>query len=53
MPENGKMRPVKIVPEMGRDRIKENARRVNSNMIYLIYCKNFGKCHNLPRPAQQ
>jgi hypothetical protein len=21
---------------------------VNSNMIYLIYCKNFCKCHNVP-----
>jgi hypothetical protein len=21
---------------------------VNSSMIYLIYCKNFWKCHNVP-----
>jgi hypothetical protein len=21
---------------------------VNSSMIYLIYCKNFCKCHNVP-----
>jgi hypothetical protein len=26
---------------------------VNSNMIYLIYCKNICKCHNVPHPAQQ
>jgi hypothetical protein len=25
---------------------------VNSILIYLIYCKNFCKCHNVP-PAQQ
>jgi hypothetical protein len=23
---------------------------VNSNMIYLIYCNNFCKCHNVPPP---
>jgi hypothetical protein len=22
---------------------------VNSSMIYLIYCKNFCKCHNVPQ----
>jgi hypothetical protein len=25
--------------------------RVNSSMIYLIYCKNFCKCHNVPLPS--
>jgi hypothetical protein len=24
---------------------------VNSSMIYLIYCKNFRKCHNIPSPS--
>jgi hypothetical protein len=24
---------------------------VNSNMIYLIYCKKFCKCHNIPSPS--
>jgi hypothetical protein len=24
---------------------------VNSSMIYLIYCKNFCKCHNVPPPS--
>jgi hypothetical protein len=28
------------------------AEGVNSTMIYLIYCKNFCKCHNVP-PAPQ
>jgi hypothetical protein len=26
-------------------------RGVNSSMIYLIYCKNFCKCHNVPPPS--
>jgi hypothetical protein len=26
---------------------------VNSSMIYLVYCKNLCKCHNVPHPAQQ
>jgi hypothetical protein len=24
---------------------------VNSTMIYMIYCKNFSKCHNVPPPS--
>jgi hypothetical protein len=31
--------------------IKENDGGVNSNMIYLIYCKNFCKCLNVPPPS--
>jgi hypothetical protein len=27
--------------------------RVNSGMIYLIYCKNFCKCHNVYPPPTQ
>jgi hypothetical protein len=38
---NGKIRPVEIIPGMGGEGIKENYGRVNSAMIYLIYCKNF------------
>jgi hypothetical protein len=30
---------------------KEN-NRVNSSMIYLIYCRNFCKCHSIPHPIQ-
>jgi hypothetical protein len=43
-----KMIPVEI-PGMGESRIKENGERVNS--IYLIYCKNLCKCHNVPLPS--
>jgi hypothetical protein len=25
--------------------------RVNSSIIYLIYCRNFCKCHNVPPPS--
>jgi hypothetical protein len=44
MYENGKMRPVESIPEVGGGMIKENDIGVNS--------KNFGKCHNVP-PEQQ
>jgi hypothetical protein len=33
----------------GRERMKENGEGVNSSMIYLTYCKNFCKCHNVPQ----
>jgi hypothetical protein len=45
MYENGTMRPVETVPGMGGGEIKENDGGVSSTMIY---CKNFGKCHNVP-----
>jgi hypothetical protein len=48
---NGKMRPVETIPGMGRERIKENGGGVNSSMMYLTYCKNFCKCHNIPPPS--
>jgi hypothetical protein len=38
------MIPVESVPGMGERRIKKNVDR----MIYLIYSKNFCKCHNVP-----
>jgi hypothetical protein len=25
----------------------------DSNMMYLIHCKNFCKCYNVPHPAQK
>jgi hypothetical protein len=28
--------------------IKENDGGVNSSIMYLTYCKNFCKCHNVP-----
>jgi hypothetical protein len=49
---NGKIRPVETIPRMGVRGKKENEGRVNSSMIYLIYCKNFCKYHNVS-PAQQ
>jgi hypothetical protein len=44
------MRPVESIPE---GEIKENGVGVNSNVIYLIHCKNSCKCHNVSLPAQQ
>jgi hypothetical protein len=46
------MIPVEIVPGM-RGREQKEMEVVNSNMIYLIYFKNFYKYHNVPHPAQQ
>jgi hypothetical protein len=37
------MRPVETIPGMGEG--------VNSSIVYLIYCKNFCKCHNVPPPS--
>jgi hypothetical protein len=51
MYENGKMRPVETIPGMGGGRIQENDGRGELSMIYLTYCKNFYKCHNVP-PTQ-
>jgi hypothetical protein len=46
---NGKMTSVETIPGMGEEGIMEG---VNSTMIYLLYCKNFCKCHNV-FPVQQ
>jgi hypothetical protein len=48
---NGKMRPAETVPGMGEGGMKEPGGGVNSSMIYLIYCKNFSKCHSVPPPS--
>jgi hypothetical protein len=32
-------------------KIKRMVEGVNSSMIYLIHCKNFCKCHNVPQPS--
>jgi hypothetical protein len=45
---DGKMRPVEIIPGMGRGGLKRMMEEVNSS---IIYCKNFCKCHNVP-PVQ-
>jgi hypothetical protein len=47
---NGKMRPVETIG-MGGKEIKQNDGRGNSRMIYLMYFKNFCKCHNVPPPS--
>jgi hypothetical protein len=31
--------------------IKKNGEGVDSSMIYLIHCRNFCKCHNVPPPS--
>jgi hypothetical protein len=50
MYENGKMRPVETIAGIGEGGIKENdVGGMNSTMIY---CKNFGNCHNV-HPVQQ
>jgi hypothetical protein len=49
---NGKMIPAETIPRMGgKRRIKKNVEGVKSSMIYLIYCKNFCKCHSVPSPS--
>jgi hypothetical protein len=40
---------LKLFQQLGR--IKEKGRGVNSSMIYLIYCKNLCKYHNVPLPS--
>jgi hypothetical protein len=48
---NGKMISVETIPGMGGGRYGEQWEEVHSNTIYLIYCKNFCKCYNLPPPS--
>jgi hypothetical protein len=47
---NGKIRPVETIPEMQGNGIKNDG-MVNSSRIFLIYCKNFCKCHNGHPPS--
>jgi hypothetical protein len=42
---------LKLFQEWGEERIKENDGVVNSSMMYLIYCKNLCKCHDVPPPS--
>jgi hypothetical protein len=49
---NTKMIPVETVPGIGR-RGWRTAEVVNSNMIYLIHCKNLRKFYNEPHPTQK
>jgi proteasome assembly chaperone (PAC2) family protein len=43
---------VETIPGMGKRGIKEMVERVNSSMIYLLYCKNFCKCHTVLHPSK-
>jgi hypothetical protein len=46
-----KVTPVEeTTPGMGRE-IRSSVEGVNSSMLYLIHCKNFYKCHNVPPPS--
>jgi predicted transposase YdaD len=40
---NGEMIPVETV--------QESKERVNSSMMYLIHCKNLGKCYHVSLPT--
>jgi hypothetical protein len=45
---DGKMRPVETILEMGEGGLRRMMEGVNSSMIYLVYCENFCKYHNVP-----
>jgi hypothetical protein len=40
----------KLLQEWAEGGDKRMVEGVNSSMMYLIYCKNFCKCHNVPPP---
>jgi hypothetical protein len=42
---------VETIPGLGEGRYKRMVEGVNSGMIYLIYCKNFCKCHKVTPPS--
>jgi hypothetical protein len=51
---NRKIIPVETIPGMQGGELRKNGRGINSNMLYLMYCKNFCKCHNIyPHPTQR
>jgi hypothetical protein len=52
MYENGKMKTIETIPGMGEEELRRMMEEMISTMIYLIYYKNFYKCHNVP-PAKQ
>jgi hypothetical protein len=41
---------LELFQEWGRG-IRRTTERVNSSIIYLIYCKSFCTCHNVPPPS--
>jgi hypothetical protein len=44
------MGPVDNTIEIGEAERRKMVEEVNSCTIYLIYCKNLCKCHNVPPP---
>jgi hypothetical protein len=48
---NSKMIPVEAVPGIRGEGMKESSGNVNSNVMYLIHCKNFCKYSNVPPPS--
>jgi hypothetical protein len=48
---NGKMIPVDSITRMEEGRDKRGWERVNPRIIYLLYCKKFCGCHNVPPPS--
>jgi hypothetical protein len=51
MYENAQMTPVETTPGMEGGSRKRAVEGVNSNVIYLIHCKNFCKCHSVLLPS--
>jgi hypothetical protein len=49
---NGERYLLKLLQEWEKENRKESDGGVNSTMIYLIYCKNFCKCHNVFPPTK-
>jgi hypothetical protein len=48
-----RMVPVETIPGMGGGRIKKNDGEGEFKYdIFLLYCKNFCKCHNVPQEQQ-
>jgi hypothetical protein len=44
--------PLETIPEMGVEwGIKENGGGGKFRIIYLMYCKNLCRCHNVPLPT--
>jgi L-lactate utilization protein LutB len=42
------MRPLETIPRISGVEKRRAVDWVSSSMIYLIYCKDFCKCHNVP-----
>jgi hypothetical protein len=46
-----KMISIETIPGMEREGVKENGGGMNSSTIYLLYYRNFCKCHSVPPPS--